>query len=716
LMRLYAEDADRDMFFGGAVAVHEGRVVVGAPGPTYYPAGVATIDDGGAAYIFDLATGEQLAKLQPRDSSFGPLLSCYNFGQTVALADGVVLVGAPKAKYPCAPSTKTGAAFSYTVPSDGLGLRARETPWWWGQGATYNQTGHFVPPEAFGVPPQESQIEFGHSLAITHTVWARDTPLQSVFVIGAPGARDDQGAVYFVGPFDHLSPFHTGTGTMQRVLGPAYLQQGARYGHSLAVDRESGLALIGAPGGFTARGNTGAVLRTWIVRDTFAPQSVASTVSNVSSVSAPVSLNASALTPPAAPPPPPMLPLQDIVDRIITAPDGEPNDYFGTAVALGKRGHSICGATSAMAFNTSNNATVAMLQAGAAYSYAPVIDAPSSPPTAPPPPSPPPLPPSPGPAPPPPPPLIPIIIGSSFGALVLLLPAVWLALIWVYDMKRFEHIIKWMKRCGRRHMVELDGHSGRGPVGDQLRAILAKEAFKLTTEKLFKKWDADGEGSVSRKEFRTWWPKIGYEAPAHDINELFDEFDVDGSGEIDFDEFNNAFAQKGELWTELEAMQQKHDENDNLQRLIDEMKKKIERKEKHLAMEQAALNGVLESQEEHKASLAKVEEEIVALTTDLETHQARLDAFKKDIKAIMRQNTVVQIFKSLMTPDEAAVVIQAKIRGNQALKVVAERRGNWSRSQSQAGSRAASQPPSMPASRPTSKQGPREEPTIASDI
>jgi hypothetical protein len=101
-------------------------------------------------------------------------------------------------------------------------------------------------------------------------------------------------------------------------------------------------------------------------------------------------------------------------------------------------------------------------------------------------------------------------------------------------MKRFEHIIKWMKRCGRRHMVELDGHSGRGPVGDQLRAILAKEAFKLTTEKLFKKWDADGEGSVSRKEFRTWWPKIGYEAPAHDINELFDEFDVDGSGESAF--------------------------------------------------------------------------------------------------------------------------------------------------------------------------------------
>ena len=62
-----------------------------------------TIDGGGAAYIFDVSTGTQIAKLQPRDrTGRWPQLGCYWFGAAVSLADGVAVVGAPRAKRPCA--------------------------------------------------------------------------------------------------------------------------------------------------------------------------------------------------------------------------------------------------------------------------------------------------------------------------------------------------------------------------------------------------------------------------------------------------------------------------------------------------------------------------------------------------------------------------------------------------------------------------------------
>ena len=34
--------------------------------------------------VFDLSTGEQYAKLQPRDAGYNPLLGCYSFGYSTA--------------------------------------------------------------------------------------------------------------------------------------------------------------------------------------------------------------------------------------------------------------------------------------------------------------------------------------------------------------------------------------------------------------------------------------------------------------------------------------------------------------------------------------------------------------------------------------------------------------------------------------------------------
>jgi hypothetical protein len=60
---------------------------------------------------------------------------------------------------------------------------------------------------------------------------------------------------------------------------------------------------------------------------------------------------------------------------------------------------------------------------------------------------------------------------------------------------------RYTKRC-RKKLVEITADNGRGAVADQIRAILADHAFAKSPADLFGVWDDDGEGSVSRKEFR----------------------------------------------------------------------------------------------------------------------------------------------------------------------------------------------------------------------
>ena len=72
------------------------------------------------------------------------------------------------------------------------------------------------------------------------------------------------------------------------------------------------------------------------------------------------------------------------------------------------------------------------------------------------------------------------------------------------------------------------------PVAEQLREALSKNAGRVID--LFREWDQDGDGNVSKKEFRKAMPKLGFDVPAKDVDVLFDSFDPDGSGSIDFTE------------------------------------------------------------------------------------------------------------------------------------------------------------------------------------
>ena len=53
---------------------------------------------------------------------------------------------------------------------------------------------------------------------------------------------------------------------------------------------------------------------------------------------------------------------------------------------------------------------------------------------------------------------------------------------------------------------------------------------------LFREWDTDGDGEVSRKEFHKAMPLLGFDASKKDIDDLFTAWDKDGGGSLDFKE------------------------------------------------------------------------------------------------------------------------------------------------------------------------------------
>lgn len=53
---------------------------------------------------------------------------------------------------------------------------------------------------------------------------------------------------------------------------------------------------------------------------------------------------------------------------------------------------------------------------------------------------------------------------------------------------------------------------------------------------LFRSWDADGDGEVSRKEFHKAMPALGLEVPKADVEELFNLWDNDGGGSLAYKE------------------------------------------------------------------------------------------------------------------------------------------------------------------------------------
>jgi hypothetical protein len=115
IFKLLSSDGTRGDAFGGAVAIDGNMAIIGA----------AYDDDNGAqsgsAYLFDVTTGTQLAKLLPSDGATAAF-----FGETVSISGGIAIVGAPGDEQNGIDSgaaylfdTATGAQLAKLVPSDG---------------------------------------------------------------------------------------------------------------------------------------------------------------------------------------------------------------------------------------------------------------------------------------------------------------------------------------------------------------------------------------------------------------------------------------------------------------------------------------------------------------------------------------------------------------------------------------------------------------------
>ena len=84
---------------------------------------------------------------------------------------------------------------------------------------------------------------------------------------------------------------------------------------------------------------------------------------------------------------------------------------------------------------------------------------------------------------------------------------------------------------------------GAPPVVDQLRDALQKNLARVID--LFREWDDDGNGEVSKHEFRLALPMLGLGGVDKAMaDELFDTFDRDGSGSVEYCEISRSLRPK----------------------------------------------------------------------------------------------------------------------------------------------------------------------------
>ena len=81
--------------------------------------------------------------------------------------------------------------------------------------------------------------------------------------------------------------------------------------------------------------------------------------------------------------------------------------------------------------------------------------------------------------------------------------------------------------------LDIDEASDKS-IGQQLKEALRANSGRVID--LFREWDTDGDGEISRKEFHTAIPRLGFDATKAEIDALFDSWDPDGGGSLDFKE------------------------------------------------------------------------------------------------------------------------------------------------------------------------------------
>ncbi len=110
IAKLTASDGVFGDEFGMSVAIHGNTAVVGARSSD-----ANGIDGYGAVYLFDVATGLEIAQLRASDVGGGPPFSKYNFGDSVSITGNTVIVGTHHANFN---GGHSGAIYLYDISPD----------------------------------------------------------------------------------------------------------------------------------------------------------------------------------------------------------------------------------------------------------------------------------------------------------------------------------------------------------------------------------------------------------------------------------------------------------------------------------------------------------------------------------------------------------------------------------------------------------------------
>ena len=108
-----------------------------------------------------------------------------------------------------------------------------------------------------------------------------------------------------------------------------------------------------------------------------------------------------------------------------------------------------------------------------------------------------------------------------------------------------------------------------------LRDALKKQQAKVMS--LFKDWDTDGDGTVSRKEFHQAMPLLGFDVPKFQVDNLFDSFDADGSGTIEYDELRKVLQSASTSPSKSPEMRKKSSASPEKQKAMAEKAKALAR-------------------------------------------------------------------------------------------------------------------------------------------
>jgi outer membrane protein assembly factor BamB len=205
LFQLSASDAIPSDAFGHSVSISGNMAIIGRSNSSGFAPDIP-----GAAYVFDLMTGQELRNFTPAG-----ILKSDEFGKSVAISGNVAIVGAQAFLTAGTPGPhKPGAAYLFDVT-----------------------TGE----QLFKLTPSDSALLdiFGHSVAIDG----------NTAVVGAhlnDTAGDEAGAAYI---------FDVATGQQRFKLTPSDAAEGDRFGGQVAIS--GNIAVVGAPASFAADNKAG---------------------------------------------------------------------------------------------------------------------------------------------------------------------------------------------------------------------------------------------------------------------------------------------------------------------------------------------------------------------------------------------------------------------------------------------------------------------------